>query len=1422
MECRCVGYDAGIGTTQIEADDDGPYESNDVVVCEFGALHKLKGCSPSLFQTVVVDGRFPDGFIGSRAPVANEDGKQDAFSAASQVPTELRTVSWWSRLAVLARGCLNRLLIQGGNPFGFHRHLQGLPERQLLEVLALRVAFLYDGSRFQSKSFSLEKNILAWSRKHIKRTANERPVFGRMLVLLEDLVKPLVCQLGEISRVEEFETEASGTACWELRQAEMPELQRLAYERACKEQGSLLSSSEKDPSQLDKCAQALMDLRRKCFHADTAAALRSIPSDLCNFSLVMARPNLGQPKVHTALQILRGSGKLKTLLEILSTDTAVVSDGLTELQRTVGGSDPEQKSEYAESADRVLILASLPESQLLVSILLQALGIDHDVLVRRIGAKDAIENDDHRRSTLAWNEAQLALSDFNDPDVEDEVKVIVCSPLTIAGDHGGLGGELADVIISLDEDWSGRGELIQKALVARNTYYEKAFKDDACVFLKIVTSDTCEEVFLDCEPSDGSDLTTGDWPEMVTPLGEFAGRRTTLAVNERLTPRAAKKGFFTFPGRNICSKGKRDLRGVLAAPPTTSQSFFQSSLTPFLPLLDGSSTDLGLTRALLKVEDVECKGPFAVSITPPLPVNHVAMIVSRQDFPALSSRNVALQVSTSQLVGYPDETVEEVAAPEKTGDTYVGEMEEDTSLEVATKESAPSLLFYGCDTNAQATEFRRNAYAAGHSSLKRSLCDVEKNPISEPLVYFPPVFPRMRQCGLQASYAVENTKATRRMSEAGASVSVAAATAEPESEPSDGSTAKRPRVANGTFVTEDEASHSDAASVLLDLSDDYGLAGIGAIPFPRDSAIFAGNIQNDATSSHAGTGVGWNSSLWPSDFAESEELRQTNCANDPNAVVLLVSRKRHRTEYGNMQHILGAQKLPASLWSNGVHVRPDGKHSSGVSSQANRDLQRSRLLTSTRQSGSGSTMFEAPSFRAASLRLRNRVSDRLVRHCWQSSTAFEVGPGLPLLVSKQHAIPATPGYRNLLSADPSLWTSIVKRLKNRNSVTGDEAIEVAAAQHNSFRRSLNAPCRVDFGPFQSGFLASTSGMTSVAPPRPRPGVSLPMGVKTLQPGRDQDVPWSNLEDENLKKSIIRYGSNWTLAGRRLSGFQDIAVFSKQASAKRQMPRAARSCRDRWQALIRATPALAQEARQSERSQRENSALTYDNILDHKEEATVFGAIDGNLVSKTDLDENSEALLAHASWLKSEPEEESKDTSSSTVPRRSFSAFKASKLKKEKVPVSIPGFPPGTTAVVPSHASHMQSVQSSVAAKWTATRKDMWPLQLLDLADRQRAPGTRPSPSVSTSRSGQTSTGKSAASGASSSRSGSAATVQTSHRSVSQQHPPPAVAGGYQTSHSAQRTAAPAVGPPLPQRVATSQSFAPPTDNSNRPPEERRK
>jgi hypothetical protein len=368
-------------------------------------------------------------------------------------------------------------------------------------------------------------------------------------------------------------------------------------------------------------------------------------------------------------------------------------------------------------------------------------------------------------------------------------------------------------------------------------------------------------------------------------------------------------------------------------------------------------------------------------------------------------------------------------------------------------------------------------------------------------------------------------------------------------------------------------------------------------------------------------------------------------------------------------------------------------------------------------------------------------------------------------VSKYHG--PTSEYRGLFEVNENLWTSIVKRLKNAAASTGDEALEISIAQRASLRRSLVAPCRVDFGPFQIGFISSPSGMTAIAPPRPRPGVSLPMGVKVPQPGREQNLPWTVKEDEELHRCAVRFGTNWILAARLLSGYDDVVLVSRQAPGTRRLPRAARSCREHWQVLARNNPLLANEVRQSERLQRENGAFKPEEqtgeVVSYRRAAlpasSPFGevtesSVTGKLVEEflimpatdthgeqkrkdeknalppaDDVIVSDDAKQSPGSKVTGSEEPLGMDIEASsdekpespTKKRRSFSAIVAARANRKTAPMAIPGMGDGNQpTVAPSHPSHLQSVQSSIAASWTNARTDMWPLQLLDAADRQRA------------------------------------------------------------------------------------------------------
>jgi hypothetical protein len=1627
LHCRSIGLTGGISNPSLESNSEQTFNAGDIILCEYASATKIPKGDLARFHSIVIDCRYPNGYLGSRSPTCAEEteSSQDKLTnSAVTPPSELTSSSWWEIFGssfLSPKG--NRLLIDDLDLSEYVRTLDTIPDRELLEVLALRTAFLIRLAFDQSR-YTAQKTMLAWARKRIKDSNETGSKFERVKKLFVSLIEPVYCRIEGSKLLEEVKPSRPNTSFWEFRKCEVPPRQRFAYERACVELRRPLSLclnlTDDDllshGNRLSAVSDALLRLRRQCIHFDIESCLSSarVRTRLGWFPAEGTRSLLdvnaaafplkpidspSQPDLDLACRILEGSSKMLELVSILTHDCqcGVLEEEIMThlLQRENKKSQSKSKNKRStERSNRVVILAALPEVQVLASVLLNSIGIDHELLLRPTSSSaDAdASTRDAELGSLAWADCQLTLSKFNTEALagsEEATQVIIASPETAAGDHGGLGIELADIIVCLDEDWSGRGEILMKAIIARCLTRRASPKENGFRLIKLLAADTCEETFL--SPDSKSDArrrsnkkSSSSWPWPLNPFGSFispkaSGFDKSTTVLDCWQSRQASQETFTFTGRNIFECRGRDLAEVLATEETLPPLLNAASDLVFMPSPDedfSAEDEMNLMRYLLKTEEganpfvsgavvVSLATPRLISSLPPLPIDFPKGLISRQDLSFLSTRvhlhrfgkTFDLQGTSAAL---PPELRSSGAAAEN-GSADLAEPWRIASLAGKPTEVASSLLFYGAlrtsasivvtedaspsqvstSSSIEAPTQRLNSYSSSFSCTRGESAMNDGNQGSEALVYFPPLFPRMLESSVFARNAVASLQ-TRQVASSQAAAQgeslkrVADLASAPDSkrprleqvENPDGSSAGVSEVApaaqplsqdrpllGSRVITEDEASLSDPASVLLHLSDDYGLAGIGAVPLPRDSALAAAHTCTEA-SNMAGSRNGleneWFSLLGPSDADEGESDGHLGVVGaDSASMILFVSKKRsrglgglpavsslpHRPQQSTrpwpaMQGTSSAVALPGS--GNGVfhdmngavsgkkmkkkgpsqkdpaggtsafsrlpapdqlpNARPAGHAPAPLPFPKTKESYRHRLLSSSRQTGLGNTLFEAPAFRFAVVRMRKRVGDRLARHCWTSATAFEVGPGLPLFVSKQPA--SLSGHRELFEADPSSWTSIVKRLKNKDSYTGEEAAQLAMAQRTALHRSLVAPSRVDFGPFQSGFLASPSGMTALSPPRARIGVTLPMGVKVPQSLKDMhQVSWSQSDDDKLQRCAVRFGLNWILASRVLSGFQDIVIFSQRDQGRPPFPRAARSCRDRWQTLARRQPSLAIEVRQSERAHLDSSALTTSQILQWNDEGRDVALQDPD----RDRDRDGEGLVATGgtkpyapnisiafllppSGIKA-PKEKPKEGSDKdendpnllkpavlpeTKPKRTFAAFMAAKAKKQVIPMTIPGVVSGSPpTVAPSHPSHMQSVQASAAASWSSGRTEMWPLQLLDAADKQRATAaaavaaaaaaeTAQRPSGSTSRPhGNASSSSSAAGNNSTLPSHRPATSSApTHRPPSSQFPapPPSTTA---TSHS--RGSSSSRGSQNRSTSSQLQNFAPPPRTVAQPP-----
>lgn len=263
----------------------------------------------------------------------------------------------------------------------------------------------------------------------------------------------------------------------------------------------------------------------------------------------------------------------------------------------------------------------------------------------------------------------------------------------------------------------------------------------------------------------------------------------------------------------------------------------------------------------------------------------------------------------------------------------------------------------------------------------------------------------------------------------------------------------------------------------------------------------------------------------------------------------------------------------------------------------------------------------------------------------------------------------------------------------------------------------------------------------------------------LPPYKEQIQPdWSPKDDRRLERNVEHFGMNWVLASSVMGGFQDIVYYSPRDRPEHDVSRSARSCREHWMSLARAHPSLMTELKRpdpgaderndameiDESSQKPdggNRRLSIDNVTGM---STLISDPDSKIEFLSPLPEDDEddvdieTAKGHVDSPKESPtnateapdeppgKEPVPSSAATAKPRRSFSAIRSARAKKQVVPITIPGVPVGSgspPAVVPSHPSHMQSVQSSVAAAWTNGRTEMWPLQLLEASDRHRATTT---------------------------------------------------------------------------------------------------
>jgi hypothetical protein len=603
-----------------------------------------------------------------------------------------------------------------------------------------------------------------------------------------------------------------------------------------------------------------------------------------------------------------------------------------------------------------------------------------------------------------------------------------------------------------------------------------------------------------------------------------------------------------------------------------------------------------------------------------------------------------------------------------------------------------------------------------------------------------------------------------------------------------------PLAANGVVAVPPYAPEPDWKKLLVDLDEDFGIVGAGAAPLQSQSCIEASK-ENVEISEYC-TSIGGlaqyrsGSRPFPCDFEEAESANSDRSEAGMEAMILFVARKpplNSRPHYSPSQAFSHPQTAPWSVASaalphatymgvpgiNGVSVDlktngsgptkkmkkagtpnsfvnttglsvgaaapfatttqvPPGLSASVVPAKG-KDFVRHKILAMYgRQGYGGPGLLESSNFRFAALRVRDRICDRF---------SFSVDRIAGVTASQQHEHQNKAWPTRIHVSSRPQWTSLV-----------------ACPGYLPDKIQLMRPQTSDFGPFNVGSLVDVDPATGI--PNPTLGTSLDLPSAAKIPDLK---PWSLSEDKKLHILACRFTMNWRLIAESLR------------DSRKRLSRSEKECCQRWCLLAKSNPAICREMLDSRiatsffcplptvfhQGNESNQALRLQMHAD-----------DIGIAAESDADDDESVFIPKSlSCKNARPvaclfpdagDEGPLEPSAHHVERRrSFGAFRAASLKKQEAPISIPGIAAGQKPSLSTpHPSHQQSLQVAVAALSTGGRTEMWPLQILDLADKQKKAATPP-----------TSSGRSPHS--QHAPSGSYQATQSRHAPVQQQYIPPA-------------------------------------------------
>ena len=1466
---------------QFDGDQARSFKAGDVILCEFSSLPDLlatvgKGIITRA-ATITIDSRCPESDAlsqRSNAGVSLQKIPSAAISQPEVASSEVTSTKWWKHLlhALTSPSVTSkRLFIEGPTALEdiIADSTSNSNSKKRVELLAMKMAFVHHPRTFCAGHGNVGRSVISWAKKRHRATTQKENLSAKtdleaLKAVLRESFAPL-CHTQEM--YEQPKAKQQPPPSWELRLCTFPELQRQAYEECCSfVRGSLslsslrlmgITASSTAPRAQRNAqtlwAQAILRLRRVCVHSDLDEAAQASPLALCSSS-----------QLENAKNILMNSAKMQQLAAVLLTECGHAigsgesdSDDLSHLLPG-GPTTPAGGTAKKTKRKKVLILAALPEAQAVVSKLLSSLGIAHGKLrsssPSQAGANMA-SDEASVIDSLAWIENQHILSRFNvrsdvtsssgpasrTPPSSSACDVLIASPLTIGSQYGGLSASAADVVISLDEDWSGHSQGLIESILARNLMHHCLLENPSASkprpkWIKLVCDNSCEKIFLFPEGDPAvsvQDEADDDEPEEPSPPKKKPkrgggrkprkGKATEKVVEKKATPSkasGASQGLAaTFISSfNVLQFRDKALTSVLGKHCSFDESYLSDpSDSIFLPTLSAKDSNDGpdaviapYSDALLHEEALASSflGGIEDSTDSNVPVAALSPLsISRRDASSICVRTYVQQITKALSSS--------ASGANKQPSTLFG--------------AASRLRISGSDTDL-ANSWRQSGLgsdpvemAASALSLRpevlfqddsanfdlAALVDVEGEPTlamhdgtegQDELVYFPPSFPSM----LLNAYRKMSEEEQRRRHEqksaaagADSATSTTGVSAFMGGKQAAGSQGNRPRNSKGarsstaapltptaltntrspTVSSTTQANAVTPMAFAEDFQSTVDMAfGMSGLPDSRTSAQSAAKTLTGCLS-------------YPYLDEEAVDAGDADVIAEMGSMLLFTKKGTNLLRrasslmptynaYGTHALATGGKKpKKGSLQQQPMAVMQGngGPPTGNDSTQRMTQIWDSRALNLLAQRG----INPQRALRHASVRMRHRLNDRVTQLFITTGTSLGTGHGVPQL------------YAN-------------------------EAVALGgSASRPSLKRALNAPCRTDFGPFNVGFLAAKEGMVGIKPKKRKLGISLPMGVRLPQhrdpirpfPGA-ADEKWSKDQDDQLIDSVLTWKDNWHLIANAVSHSSDgLNVWEK--GGRYRSIKSPKECRERWATLLQPRQNLQSKwsavekktnalivpggARNALRSALEDSeahpllvlfSAKEDGVdVEREPREMTIGIVQsslllrravGDIVNQAKEDKAEKAAQLGAQQGAGAADEES---TGPTAPRPDqddvisspkkastgsrLARMKRAMLKRQKPKLQLPGAPlhsgSGGHAVplVASHPSHAQAVEYAVtqatgASGMAPPRMDMWPLQVIDYADRIRCAKTgepMPTPRYARARSSG-SAGRSAATGTS--------------------------------------------------------------------------